>query len=80
MRTVESSSIAPSMEMRGNKLSARAKNCPTIHVAFARAAWPDKTAECWAAAAGKRGSSIGKVWLRGRVSAAGKLALVRLLI
>lgn len=72
------SGTAPEPEIRGSKLPGRAKNCPTIHAAVARAIWPDKTAESWAAAAGKN-PSIGKVWLRGAVSAAGKLALVRLL-
>lgn len=76
--TVESTSLAPSMEMRGSPLPRRAKNSPTIHAVVARAIWPDKTAECWAAEAGM-GPSIGKLWLRGNVSAEGKLALIRLL-
>lgn len=78
MREVSSPSLAPSTEMRGNGLSSRAKNYPTIHATVARAIWPDKTAECWAAAAGK-GASVGKVWLRGEVSGDGKLAIIRLL-
>ena len=78
MRTVEAPPLVPSVEKRGNKLSGGAKNCPTIHATVARAIWPEKTAECWAAAAGKA-PSIGKLWLRGRVSGDGKLALIRLL-
>lgn len=78
MRTVlEAPSIIPT-EKRGNKLSPRAKNCPAIHAVVARAIWPDKTAECWAAAAGRK-PSIAKVWLRGQVSGDGKLAIIRLL-
>lgn len=79
MSLQESFSGSASTELRGNKLSRRAKNCPTIHATVARAIWPDKTAECWAAEAGKKGSSIAKVWLRGQVSAEAKLALIRLL-
>ncbi len=71
-------SLVPSMEMRGSSLPHRAKNCPTIHAVVARAIWPDKTAENWAAEAGKE-PSIGKVWLRGKPSAEAKLALIRLL-
>lgn len=78
MRTVSAPELAPSTEMRGNELPYRAKNYPTIHVIVARAIWPDKTAENWAAAAGKE-SSIGKVWLRGQVSGDAKLAIIRLL-
>lgn len=78
MRTVTAPSIVPSMEKHGNKLSGRGKNYPTIHTVVARAIWPDKTAECWAAAAGKK-PDIGKLWLRGRVSGDGKLAIIRLL-
>jgi hypothetical protein len=78
MHTVSAPSLVPSTEKRGNKLSIRAKNCPTIHVVVARAIWPDKTAENWAAAAGKE-PGIGKLWLRGKVSGDAKLAIVRLL-
>lgn len=78
MRTISESPSIVSTENRDNKLSTRAKNCPTIHAVVARAIWPGKTAECWAAAAGKD-ASIGKVWLRGRVSGDGKLAIIRLL-
>ncbi len=78
MSLQESVSPPLSPEMRGNKLSDRAKNCPTIHAVVARAIWPDKTAENWAAAAGCE-PGVGKVWLRGRVSGDAKLALIRLL-
>lgn len=78
MLRVSAPGLAPSTEMRVNKLPDRAKNCPVIHVVVARAIWPDKTAESWAAAAGKN-PSIGKVWLRGDVSDAAKIAIIRLL-
>lgn len=78
MSLQESVSIVPSMEMRGKNLPGRGKISPTIHVVVARAIWPEKTAECWGAAAGK-GPDAGKVWLRGDVSADAKLALIRLL-
>ncbi len=78
MLRVSAPTLAPSTENHVNKLSHRAKNCPAIHAIVARAIWPDKTAECWAAAAGKN-PSIGKVWLRGDVSGDGKLAIIRLL-
>lgn len=70
--------LAPSVEKRGNNFPARGKIYPTIHAVVARAIWPDKTAECWAAAAGKK-PDVGKVWLRGEVSGDAKLALIRLL-
>lgn len=76
--SVESISIVPSMEMRGNKIPGRGKIYPTIHAVVARAIWPEKTAESWAAAAGKK-PDVGKVWLRGDVSAEAKLAIIRLL-
>lgn len=78
MRTGESVSVARSNEKRDNVLPLGAKNCPTIHVLVARAIWPDKTAENWAAEAGRK-PSVGKVWLRGEVSAEAKLAIIRLL-
>lgn len=78
LQTVKAPTLVPSSENRVNKLPDRAKNCPTIYPIVARAIWPDKTAECWAAAAGKA-ASIGKVWLRGKVSGDGKLAIIRLL-
>jgi hypothetical protein len=70
--------VAPAIENRVNELPSRAKISPTIHAIVARAIWPDKTAENWAAAAGKE-PSVGKVWLRGNVSGDAKLALIRLL-
>jgi hypothetical protein len=76
MRTVSAPPLAPSTEKRATKITGRTENCP--HVIFARAYWPEKTAECWAAEAGKK-PSVGKLWLRGRVSGDGKLALIRLL-
>ena len=64
--------------MRASQLPRRATNCPrNIYVVTARAVWPEKTAENWAAAARKQ-PSIGKVWLRGKVSEAGKLAIIHL--
>jgi hypothetical protein len=70
--------VVPAIENRVNELPGRAKISPTIHATVARAIWPDKTAENWAAAAGKE-PSVGKVWLRGNVSGDAKLALIRLL-
>lgn len=78
MSLQESVSPPLSPEMHGKKLPGRGKISPTIHVVVARAIWPDKTAESWAAAAGKK-PDVGKVWLRGEVSADAKLAIIRLL-
>lgn len=78
LQAVESIPLAPAIEKRGNKFTERGKISPTIHVVVARAIWPNKTAEEWAAAAGKK-PDAGKVWLRGDVSADAKLALIRLL-
>jgi len=64
--------------MRVNKFAHGGKISPAIHAVVARAIWPDKTAENWASAAGKK-PDVGKVWLRGDVSAEAKLALIRLL-
>ncbi len=77
MRAVEAISLVASTGKRVNKMSLGAKNCP--HVICARALWPNKTAENWAAAAGRK-PSIGKVWLNGEISGDGKLAIVRLLV
>ncbi len=78
MSLQESVSGSASTQNRGNKIPHRGKISPTIHAVVARAIWPDKTAESWAAEAGK-GPDAGKVWLRGDVSAEAKLALIRLL-
>lgn len=78
MSLQESVSPPLSPEMHGKKLPGRGKISPTIHAVVARAIWPDKTAENWAAAAGKE-PDAGKVWLRGNVSGDAKLALIRLL-
>jgi hypothetical protein len=79
MRTVESPSLAPSLEIRGTPLPCGATDCTTIHAVVARAIWPSKTAEHWAAAAGVK-PRMAKYWLAGSpVSADGKLPFVRLL-
>lgn len=80
MRESSAAEAAPSIEKRGNGLPPGATGCTTsIHARFAREAWPDKTAEHWAAAAGRK-PRIAKYWLAGgKVSADGKLALIRLL-
>ena len=80
MRTVSAPGLAPSTAIRGNGLPRCATDCPTIHVRAARGIWPTKTAECWADEAGVR-PRMAKYWLAGhRISAAGRLALVRLLV
>lgn len=72
--------LASSLEKRGNSLPAGAIFCtPNLYVIVARARWPEKTAENWAAAAGRE-PRIAKDWLNGKVSDAGKLAIVRLLV
>lgn len=77
MRTVSAPGLAPSTEIRGNQSSDGAADC-TVHARAARGIWPRKTAEHWAEAAGVK-PRIAKYWLAGRVSDAGKLALIRLL-
>lgn len=78
MRESESPVAATARKMRESPLSRRATDCPrNVYVLTARAVWPKKTAVNWAAAAGKA-PSIGKVWLRGKVSEAGKLAIIHL--
>jgi hypothetical protein len=80
MRTDSQEIVAIAMEKRGNGLSPGAIDCPTIYVRAARGIWPTKTAECWAAAAGVQ-PRMAKYWLAGyRVSDAGRLALIRLLV
>ena len=62
---------------RGIGLPRGAFHCTGIHALVARAIWPRKTAECWAAAAGVK-VRMAKYWLAGRdVSDAGKLAIIR---
>jgi hypothetical protein len=46
------------------------------YISAARAFWPSKTAEHWAAAAGVQ-PRMAKYWLTGEVSAAGKLAIIQ---
>lgn len=78
MRTEESPVAFTARKMRESPLPRRATDYPgNIYVVTARAVWPKKTAENWAAAAGKQ-PSIGKNWLRGDVSEAGKLAIIHL--
>lgn len=78
MRTVSSPPLSPASEKQVNDLPKGGNISPGIHQRVARAIWPHKTAECWAAAAGKE-PDVGKVWLRGKVSGDAKLALIRLL-
>lgn len=82
MSAVESIDVVASMQKRGSGLPHGATDCttiPTVHVRAARGIWPDKTAECWAAAAGVQ-PRMAKYWLAGhKVSDAGRLALIRLL-
>lgn len=79
MSSVESVSLVPSMELRGNALHLGATDCTGIHVRAARGIWKKKTAECWAAEAGVKVRMV-RYWLAGHpVSEAGKLALIRLL-
>lgn len=73
----ESESVARSraIGMRGNGLHHGAIHCTNIYVLTARARWPKKTAEHWAAAA-KRKPRMAKYWLRtGILSAEAKLAI-----
>lgn len=66
-------------EMRGNPFPHGATDCTTIHAIVARAVWPSKTAEHWAALAGVQ-PRMAKYWLAGhKVSDSGKLVLRRLL-
>jgi hypothetical protein len=79
MRTLETVPLVPSPEIRGNGLFNGAIDCTAIHAICARAIWPHKTAEHWAAAAGVQ-PRMAKYWLAGhKVSDGAKLALVRLL-
>lgn len=82
MGTFETTGSVVSMQKRGNGLPHGATDCttiPTVHVRAARGIWPDKTAECWAAAAGVQ-PRMAKYWLAGhKISDAGRLALIRLL-
>lgn len=79
MLRVSTPELAVAMEKRGNGLPHGATSCTTIHVRAARGIWPDKTAECWAAAAGVQ-PRMAKYWLAGyKVSDAGRLAIIRLL-
>jgi hypothetical protein len=70
-----------SAEIERNPVPHGAENCTgNLHVLIARQIWKFKTAEHWAAAAGKR-PRIAKYWLStGKVSAAGKLAIIKLLV
>lgn len=66
-----------SIEKRGTALPHGAMDCTNKHAVIARALWPKKTAENWAAAAGVK-ARMAKYWLsRGKVSDSGKLALIR---
>lgn len=79
MRAEESVVSFPATRMRGNPLSLGASLCTASrYVAAARAFWPHKTAEHWAAAAGVQ-PRMAKYWLAGThdVSAEGQLAIRR---
>lgn len=79
MGRFESVASISAIEIRGSALPHGAMDCTTIHATVARAIWPRKTAEHWAAAAGRK-VRIAKLWLAGApVSDAGKLAIIRLL-
>lgn len=78
MRTEESPVAFVARQMRGSPLHRSAMDCTTSkYVTAARAFWPDKTAENWAAAAGVQ-PRMAKYWLKGNVSPAGKLAIIHL--
>jgi hypothetical protein len=70
--------IATAIRKQGIALHRGAINCTAIHSIIARAIWPRKTAEHWAAAAGIK-PRMAKYWLAGthEVSDAGKLAIIR---
>jgi hypothetical protein len=69
--------VTTAIQKRGIVLPLGAIHCTAIHAIVARAIWPRKTAEHWAAAAGVK-QRMAKYWLSGhRVSDAGKLALRR---
>lgn len=77
MRTEESPVAFVASRMRGSPLHPGAMDCTTSkYVCAARAFWPNKTAEHWAAAAGVQ-PRMAKYWLKGEVSAAGKLAIIQ---
>jgi hypothetical protein len=85
MRESESTPADLARRMRGNSLHRGATGLTripieSIHAVVARAIWPDKTAENWAAEAGRK-PRVAKMWLKDPelVSEAGKLALIRLL-
>lgn len=77
MRTKESPVAFTARRMRGNALHSGAKNCTTNrYVLAAKAFWPKKTAENWAAEAGVK-PRVARYWLNGDVSPAGKLAIIQ---
>jgi hypothetical protein len=79
MRTQESPVAFVASRMRGNGLPRSAIDCTVSkYVTAARAFWPQKTAENWAAVAGVQPRMV-KYWLSGEheVSAAGKLAIIQ---
>ncbi|MDP2410388.1 MAG: hypothetical protein Q8M26_08885 [Pseudolabrys sp.] len=77
MSLQESFAPAPSSRKRGTALHPGAIHCTNIHATAARAIWPRKTAQHWAAAAGVK-ERMAKYWLSGHdVSDAGKLAIIR---
>lgn len=67
-------------EKRCNGLDHGATDCTDgLHARVAHAIWRHKTAEHWAAAAGKK-PRIAKYWLAGgHISEAAKLAIIRIL-
>jgi hypothetical protein len=79
--------MAESLFQQAAKSTEKAGNCSqsdtksdAIHCIVARAIWPHKTGANWAAASGVQERMV-KYWLAGShpVSAAGKLAIIRLL-
>lgn len=79
MLRVSSNVRSPEIENEGSALHHGAKNCTIfsgdqIYIIVAKAIWPHKTAENWAAAAGKK-PRVAKLWLAGTVSDSGKLAI-----
>lgn len=68
--------VSPTTKYRRTIAHGAARTC-SVHAAIARAIWPHKTAEHWAAAAGVK-PRLAAYWLAGKKArAAGALALIR---
>lgn len=77
---LQSSSQEGAIRIRRNELQSGATDCTADgYVRAARGLWPHKTAEHWAAAAGRE-PRIGKYWTAGKVSEAAKYAIHHVLI